>query len=63
MDEGRLLISIRDAAIKLGISRFHLYGMTGRNEFPHIHIGGRVVVDVRDIERFILKNKEGSIEK
>jgi predicted DNA-binding transcriptional regulator AlpA len=63
MDEGRLLISIRDAAIKLGISRFHLYGMTGRNEFPHIHIGRRVVVDIRDIENYIRKNKEASLEK
>lgn len=63
MDDSRLCISIKSAALKLGISRFHLYGLTERNEFPHIHIGRRVVVDVRDIEKFLLKCKEGSIDK
>lgn len=63
MDDSKLCISIRSAAFRLGISHFHLYGLTERNEFPHIHIGRRVVVDIRDIENYIRKNKEASIEK
>ena len=62
MDDSRLCISIKSAALKLGISHFHLYGMTERNEFPHVHIGRRILIDKRDIEKFILKNKEAGID-
>ena len=45
--DGRLVITVPDAAVLLGISRTHAYELVARGELPSVRLGRRVVVPTR----------------
>ena len=52
------LFSIPEAAEYLGRSEWSLRRLIWSGELPSVRAGGRVHVDVRDMEEFIDRNKE-----
>lgn len=53
------LLSIRDAAARLGIKKDLLYKLVSLDEFPYIKIGSRIRIIETDIDRWIAANKRG----
>ena len=57
-DENRLL-SVREAAHRLGVSRRTLEREVCRKKFPPpVHIGAKSIYFVTDVERYLAKLKE-----
>ena len=48
-------LSIREAAIRLGISPFTLRTWLRQRKLPHYKLGRRVVLDPSDVETFFRK--------
>lgn len=56
------LLSMRDAAARLGVCVRHLAKVCDRGELPTVRIGKRVLVSTRAIEQFIeAKENEGRV--
>ena len=53
MQDERLVLSVDEAARRLGISRTHAYELVGRGELPSIRLGRRVLVPRRSLERLV----------
>jgi len=51
--EGRLTLSVEEAAIALGISRAFAYESVRRGDIPHIKIGRRLLVPKKALERLL----------
>jgi excisionase family DNA binding protein len=51
------LRSIRDTAEYLGVSTWTVREMIWRGELPHVRIGRRILLDIRDLEAFIARKK------
>jgi excisionase family DNA binding protein len=51
------LFSLPEAAIYLGRSTWSVRRLIWSGELPQVRAGGRVHVDVRDLDEFIDKNK------
>jgi len=51
------LISQKEAAEYLGISYWTVRDMVFRGDIPHIRIGRRILMDIKDLEEYIKKNK------
>ena len=58
VDEIKRLFSIPEAAIYLGRSDWSIRRLIWNGDLPQVRAGGRVHVDVRDMDEFIDKNKE-----
>jgi excisionase family DNA binding protein len=52
------LVSYSAAACYLGVSYWTVRTMVLSGEIPHIRAGRRVLVDVRDLDRWIEDNKQ-----
>ncbi len=52
------LFSIPEAAIYLGRSDWSIRRLIWNGDLPRVRAGGRVHVDIRDMDEFIDKNKE-----
>jgi len=52
------LYSVDEAAIYLGRSSWSIRRLIWNGNLPQVRAGGRVHVDVRDMEAFIEKHKE-----
>jgi excisionase family DNA binding protein len=48
-----LLVSVRDAARRLGIGRDACYRLVHEGRLPHLQIGRRVLVPVAALVRFV----------
>ena len=55
--ENRLVMTVTEAAVALGISRAHAYELVARRELPALRLGRRVVIPRRALERLV--NGEG----
>ena len=53
----RRLLSVRDAAVYLGISQWTMRGLGWNGEIPQIKIGRRVLYDLADLDRFVELSK------
>jgi excisionase family DNA binding protein len=51
------LLSVDEAAARLGVSKYTLRGWLFQRRLPHVKLGRRVLVDPADIERFIQDNR------
>ncbi len=47
------LLSVREAAERLGVSRQHVYRLVQRGELPGLHVGGVVRIDPRELEEWL----------
>ena len=47
------LLSIDEAAARLGVSKYTLRGWLFQRRLPHVKLGRRVLVDPNDLDRFI----------
>ena len=52
------LLDLPAAAHYLSLSYWTIRDMVSRGEIPHVRAGRRVLVDVRDLDRWIDQNKE-----
>ncbi|HJP67016.1 MAG TPA: helix-turn-helix domain-containing protein [Actinomycetota bacterium] len=52
---GRLTLSVEEAAIALGISRSHAWRMVSNGTLPSVRIGHRVLVPVPDLQESIAR--------
>jgi len=55
----RRLLSVDEAAAYLSISTWHVHDLLNNGKIPHVRIGKRKLIDIRDLEEFVRKNKEG----
>ncbi len=52
------LLDLQAAAHYLSLSYWTIRDMVSRGEIPHVRAGRRVLIDVRDLDRWIDRNKE-----
>ncbi len=55
---GARLLDFRAASRYLSLSYWTMRDMVSRGEIPHVRAGRRVLIDVRDLDRWIDQNKE-----
>ena len=55
---GARLLDFRAASRYLSLSYWTIRDMVSRGEIPHVRAGRRVLIDVRDLDRWIDQNKE-----
>ena len=55
--EPKLLFSIKEAGLALGVSRSTVYKLIGRGELKPVHIGARTLIRVADIEALVIREK------
>lgn len=60
-ERGKLVYSVAEAAEALGISRPTLYALLHREDFPSFRVGGRVLVSVEGLRRWV-EAQAGGIE-
>jgi len=58
MQSGARLLDFRAASQYLSLSYWTIRDMVSRGEIPHVRAGRRVLIDVRDLNRWIDQNKE-----
>ncbi len=54
----RRLMTAKDAALFLCLSEREIYNMIASRELPEVRHGRRLMLDVRDLERWIEVNKK-----
>lgn len=57
MAEISKLLSVVEAAARMSVSRFTLRTWLRQRRIPYIRLGRRVLVDPRDLDRFIQANR------
>lgn len=53
VEQGRVTLSIDEAAGMLGISRAHTYDLVRRGVLPRLQLGRRVVIPMKALEEFV----------
>jgi len=53
VEQRRLVVSVPDAAVLLGISRAHAYELVARGELPHLRLGRRIVIPRAALEALL----------
>jgi len=61
--DGRLLLTVREAARTLGIGTTLAYEMVGRGELPHVRLGHAVRVPRQALEAWIEEHTHGMPRK
>lgn len=59
VDGGPLLLSVKDAAAHLGISRGMIYELLNRDEIESLQIGRRRLISREALNRFVETNSQG----
>jgi excisionase family DNA binding protein len=52
------LLSLKGAATYLGVSYWGLRGLVLNGQLPSVRVGRRILLDIRDLEAFIERNKQ-----
>jgi excisionase family DNA binding protein len=60
MNSDRLVMTVREVAGALGISKTHAYELIAREELPALRLGRRIVVPRRALERLVNGDSEGA---
>ena len=50
------LITVKDAAERMHMSRQTIYTLVRAREIAHHRVGGRILLDVRDIDEYMLRS-------
>jgi excisionase family DNA binding protein len=53
----RRLLTVKEVAVYLAVSEREVYNMLSKNELRSVRHGRRLMVDLRDLERWIEGNK------
>ncbi|MCI9311651.1 MAG: helix-turn-helix domain-containing protein [Lawsonibacter sp.] len=56
----KLTYSITETAQVLGISRPKVYDLLHRDDFPAFHVGGRILVSVEGLRRWVTSQVSGA---
>lgn len=56
MQEGKRLISIQEAAKRLGISKHTLYGWVSKRRIAFVKVGRRTLFQPLELDRFVEKH-------
>ena len=56
-DEDRRLLSVEEAAVIIGVSRYTLRAWLRQRRLAHIRLGRRVLFDLIDLDKFISANR------
>jgi len=59
-NDKRLVLTVTEVAVALGISRTHAYELVARGELPSLRLGRRIVVPRRSLERLVDGDADGS---
>jgi len=59
-NDKRLVLTVTEVAVALGISRTHDYELVARGELPSLRLGRRIVVPRRSLERLVDGDADGS---
>lgn len=51
--QGKMLLSVRDAAEALSLSKATVYTLIHRNEFPSVHIGSRTFINAKKLQEWV----------
>jgi excisionase family DNA binding protein len=51
--EERLVLSVDEAAVRLGLDRKSVYGAVKRNEIPHVRLGNRILIPKLALDRLL----------
>mgnify|MGYP004673597365 FL=1 len=51
--ENKMLLSISEVATTLGVSRPTIYRLLYTEDFPVVHLGGRVLIPIKQLEDWI----------
>tara|TARA_R100001530_G_scaffold116975_1_gene84119 strand:- start:90 stop:287 length:198 start_codon:yes stop_codon:yes gene_type:complete len=54
-------LTVADAAARLGLPRKTVYGWTYKGIISCVHIGGRVLIPIEDLERELEKGRRASV--
>lgn len=54
----KLTLSVPEAAKVLGISRARMYQLARAKGFPTVHVGNRILVSVKGLERWVEEQAE-----
>lgn len=54
----KLTISVKELAAALGISPSKAYHLVRRSDFPSIHLGGRWLIPIYALERWLVQQSE-----
>jgi excisionase family DNA binding protein len=57
----RRLLSLKDAAIELGVSTATMRRLISTGRLPAVRLTRRLQIDVRDLDRLIQQGKEGGM--
>jgi excisionase family DNA binding protein len=60
MNSDRLVMTVREVASALGISKTHAYELIAREELPALRLGRRIVVPRRALERLVNGDSGGA---
>ena len=52
------LFNVKDAGVYLGISHWTIRELLNRGEIPYCRIGRKILLDLRDLDRFVEGLKE-----
>jgi excisionase family DNA binding protein len=58
----RRLLSVKEAGTVLGLGEWRVRTLVWRMELPFVRIGRRIMIDIRDLENFILANKTATMK-
>lgn len=58
-----ITVSVAEAAKMLGVSRPVMYRLTRRADFPAFYVGGRLLVDVDGLKKWVRRQsmREGNV--
>jgi excisionase family DNA binding protein len=64
VNQSKTILSFREAAIYLALSKSTLYKMTSKKTIPHYCPGGKLIYFRRiDLENFMLQNRRATVEE
>ena len=51
--QGKMLLTVREAAETLGISRATVYTLIHRDDFPSIRIGSKILINAKKLQEWV----------
>lgn len=58
-----MYLSVKKAAIRLDVCRMTVYRLIESRQLPHSKIGNKIVIDERDIDKLVKRNRVVSNEE
>lgn len=55
------MFTVREAALKLGVSRLRLYLMAAHREIAHYRVGGKILFSDADIDAYLASRRVDAV--